>query len=90
MIVEALFNLVLNLLEFVFGWVSLPDFPDSVNAVIDEFTVIVCDGISILAIFVDWNMVIILIPLVICVVEFHHIWQLVMFVLRKIPFLHIG
>lgn len=89
MIVEALFNLVLNLLEFIFGWINLPDFPSSIDAAIDEFIEMVCNAINILAIFIDWQTVVVLIPLTLAVVEFHHIWDMVLFVLRKIPFLNI-
>lgn len=89
MIVEALFNLVMNFLEFAFSWLALPGLPDEVQAVIDEFQTAITQGIGIIGIFIDWNMVLKLIPFVIVIINLSKVWSLVMFVLRKIPFLNV-
>ncbi len=89
MIVEALLNLVLNLLKLVFGWINLPDMPDSVMAVIDKLFEALEGAVGLFGIFVDLNMVKILLPVLLIVVNFEHVWKFTMFILRKIPFLGI-
>ncbi len=89
MIVEALLNLVLNLLKLVFGWINLPGMPDSVMAVIDKLFEALEGAVGLFGIFVDLNMVKILLPVLLIVVNFEHVWKFTMFILRKIPFLGI-
>ena len=89
MIVEALLNLVLNLLKLVFGWINLPDMPDSVMAVIDKLFEALEGAVGLFGIFVDLNMVKILLPVLLIVVNFEHVWKFTMFILRKIAFLGI-
>ena len=89
MIVEALLNLVLNLLKLVFGWIKLPGMPDSVMAVIDKLFEALEGAVGLFGIFVDLNMVKILLPVLLIVVNFEHVWKFTMFILRKIPFLGI-
>ena len=89
MIVEALLNLVLNLLKLVFGWINLPGMPDSVMPVIDKLFEALEGAVGLFGIFVDLNMVKILLPVLLIVVNFEHVWKFTMFILRKIPFLGI-
>lgn len=89
MIIKGLFELVFVLLKVVFAPVNLPDFPDSIKNVIDEFVGILTGAVGLLGVFVDFDIVKILIPLVIVIANFEKIWAMIMFILRKIPFLGI-
>lgn len=89
MILEAVFNLVSGLIQLVFGWINLPDMPETVMSVIDELFTILQGSIGLLSVFVDINMVKILLPVLLIVVNFEEIWKFTMFILRKIPFLGI-
>ena len=89
MILEGLLELIYGLLSFVFGSFSIPDFPSEVQNVIDEVSTAITNVIGIVGIFIDWNMVFILIPVVIATINFDIVWKVVMFILRKIPFLGI-
>lgn len=87
MIIEGILNLLVGLIETVFGWVSLPQLPDSVLSVIDELFDILAGSVGLLSIFVDFSMVRLLLPVLIIVINFDEAWKLTMFILRKIPFL---
>lgn len=89
MILEAVFSLVAGLVKLVFGWISLPDLPGSVTSVIDELFALISGSVGIIGIFVDLNMVKILLPVLLIVINFDEVWKFTMFILRKIPFLGI-
>lgn len=89
MILEAVFNLVSGLVKIVFGWINLPDLPDSITSVIDELFALISGSVGIIGIFVDLNMVKILFPVLLIVINFDEVWKFTMFILRKIPFLGI-
>ncbi len=89
MIIKGLFELILGLLKIVFAPINLPDLPAGVQSVLDELVTVLTGAVGLLGIFVDMNVVKWIIPLVIVIVNFEKIWSLIMFVLRKIPFLGI-
>lgn len=89
MILESVFNLVASMLKLVFGWINLPDMPDSVTAVIDELFSLISGSVGMMGIFIDINMVKILLPVLLIVINFDEVWKFTMFILRKIPFLGI-
>lgn len=89
MIIEGLLNLIMSLLEFIFSPISLPGLPDQMQSVIDAATSYLVSGVGILGLFFDWNTVVILIPLVIIIANFKRLWDGIMFILRKIPFIGI-
>lgn len=89
MILQAVFDLVASLLKLVFGWINLPDLPTAVMSVIDKLFGCIQGGMGIMGIFLDMSMVKILLPVLLIVVNFEHVWKFTMFILRKIPFLGI-
>lgn len=89
MIVEAVLDLISGLIKTLFGWIDLPDLPSAIETIIDQTFTYIESGFGIVAIFVDFNVVKILLPLVVIIVNFDRAYHLVLFVLRKIPFLGI-
>lgn len=90
MIVSSVLNLFVGMLELVFGWIQLPNLPDSIMSIIDTVFGYITGSIGLLGVFVDLDVVMVLIPLVIAVARFDDLWKMTMFVLRKIPFVNIG
>lgn len=90
MIVSSVLNLLISMIEVVFGWINLPQLPDSIMNVVDEIVGYMLGSLGLLSVFVDMNMLRILLPLCIVVVRFEDVWKLTMFILRKIPFLNIN
>lgn len=89
MIVQALLDLISGLLKTLFGWINLPSLPVGVEDIINTTFSYMESGFGMVALFIDFNLVKILLPLVIVIVNFDKAYHLVMFVLRKIPFLGI-
>lgn len=90
MIVEALLDALVSLIMTLFSWIELPTLPDSAMQVIDMLFSYIEMGMGLLSIFLNMDLVRVMIPLVIVVVNFDKAYHLVIFVLRKIPFLNIG
>lgn len=89
MILESVFNLFSSAVKLIFGWIDIPDLPASVDSVIDSLFEYVSSGIGFLAIFLDMDFVLLLLPFVLVVSNFEKVYKLTMYVLRKIPFLGI-
>lgn len=89
MIVMGLLNIVKLLLNVLFGWVSLPEFPPEFDALFDTFFGYMDSGMAILSVFIDFNVVSVLLPIVILVHNFDHLYKLGMWILRKIPMIGI-
>lgn len=89
MIIKGLFELVFVLLKIVFAPINLPDLPLVIQNVLDRLLEAMISGMGLLSVFVDLDVLMILIPVVIVVVNLDRVWGLIMFVLRKIPFLGI-
>lgn len=89
MIIKGLFELILGLLKIVFAPISLPALPDGIQNVLDELLSVLTSAVGLLGIFVDLSVVKWLIPIVLVIANFDKVWSLIMFILRKIPFLGI-
>lgn len=87
MIIKALLELIFGLLQIVFLPINLPDLPAGVQSVLDELTAVLSGAVGLLGIFVDISVVKWLIPVVLVIVNFEKIWDLIMFILKKIPFI---
>ena len=89
MIIKALFELFYGLITIVFGWINLPNLPDNILSIIDELVDVLLGAVSLLSIFLDFSVLKILLPVLLIVINFEHIYKLTMYILRKIPFLGI-
>lgn len=89
MIIKALFELVFVLLRIVFAPINIPALPGQVQSVIDKLIDIFRGAVGLLSVFVDIDVVKYLIPFVILIVNFDRVYKLVIFILKKIPFLGI-
>ena len=78
-----------NVIKLVFGWINLPDMPEAVTSVVDELFALLRGTVGMMGIFLDLKMLKILLPVLLIVINFEHVWKFTMFILRKIPFLGI-
>lgn len=87
MITEALMNAGLFLLDTLLNFLDLlPDMPEELVTVLDEFfDLIFTNGWSIACFVIPMDYALTLLPLVILVVNFERVYHLIMWVLRKIP-----
>ena len=85
---------MLNLGELIFDIIFamlgvLPDLPTPIINVIDFIFDLLFDSVSLVSIFLDFNMIKLAIPIFIAIYNFDHLVKLVMFILKKIPILGI-
>lgn len=90
MIIEALLNLVKLLLNVAFGWINLPKFPEELTSSVDTFLNLIFDNLSLLGFFIRPLTLTISIPLIILLLNFEKVYKLIMWILRKIPFLNMN
>lgn len=81
--------MVFGLLKIVFAPINLPQLPDGIQSVLDQLEDVLIGAVGLLGVFIDWSVVKWLIPVVLIVANFDKVWSLIMFILRKIPFLGI-
>lgn len=90
MIGNALLTLGEGIMNVLFMFMGvLPDIDPRINTAIDAFFDFMFAGINLVGVFVDIDMIKILIPVVILIIRADDIIKLVMFVLKKIPVLGI-
>lgn len=89
MLIKALLSLVLTLLQFLFSWVSFPPVPAQVDAVFQTLIQYIGQGIGFVWLIVPRDLVLVLLPIVLILDNFDKLYTIVMWILRKIPFLGI-
>lgn len=90
MIIKGLFELVYGLLNIVLTpFQIVPNMPSGVTASINALVDFMFAPVRILLFFVNVDVVRPLIPLVIIVMNMEHIWDGIMWVLKKLPFVGI-
>ena len=90
MLVELMLSLVKVLIDIIFAFLGiLPDMPDTLIVAINDFMDLLFAGANIVALFMPMDIVRILIPIVIAIVNFDKILKIIIFILKKIPFLGI-
>ena len=91
MILELLLNAIKGLLNLILNVIHLPALDaGTVQSVHDFIGMIITNGGSLIGLFVRWQTVRILLPIVVLLVGAKYIYSLVMWILRKIPMLGIN
>ena len=90
---DTLYNFLINslysIIDLLFGWIYIPKFPINLENNIDSFLNLIFDNLSFLGFFVRPATIEIVVPLIIALVSFKYIYKIVMFIIRKIPFINI-
>lgn len=89
MIIKGLFSLIISLLNIVFGWVNLPAMPQAVDDAFNLLLSYMGAGIGFVWLIVPREMVLVVVPVILVLSNFDKLYTVVMWVLRKIPFLGI-
>lgn len=87
---DTLMEWLFNLVQLVFGWINLPSFPIDLSNSIDGFLDLVFDNLSLLGFFIRPTTLKIIVPILIIVINFELMYKLVMWIVRKLPFIHIS
>ena len=89
MILESVFDLFSSALKLIFGWINLPELPAEIQTVVESLFPYMRAGLGFVFLFFNMDLVKIMLPFVIVVANFEKVYKIVMYVLRKIPFLGI-
>lgn len=89
MIIKGLFSLIIALLNIVFGWVNLPAMPSAVDEAFSLLLNYMAAGMGFVWLIVPREMVLVVVPVILVLSNFDKLYTVVMWVLRKIPFLGI-
>lgn len=89
MIIKGLFSLIIGLLRIVFGWVSLPAMPAAVDSAFQTLLTYMGQGMGFVWLIVPQELVLVVLPVVLVLSNFDKLYSVIMWILRKIPFLGI-
>lgn len=89
MILEAILNLFKTLLYTCFSWINIPAFPSELSANINTFLDLIFNNLTLLGFFIRPVTLQISIPILIILLNFDNLYNLTMWILRKIPMLNI-
>ena len=89
-VLDFLWDMFLILIHMLFGWINVPPFPVELQESINSFLDLIFENLSLLGFFVRSETLNIVIPLVAFIFSFKYIYKLVMWIVRKIPFVNIN
>ena len=88
MIIEGIFNLVYNFLDIILTpFQIIPDMPQHLVNQLNFFKTFIIDGLNMAFFILNPGTVRVAIPLAIAIMNMEHIWNGIMWVLKKLPFL---
>lgn len=87
MIFETFCNVVKNLMFFLFDFIQLPAFPSQLATSVNDFMNLLFNNIGLIGFFLPWDIIKICVPLVIAIANLDKLYDLTMWIVRKIPLL---
>lgn len=89
MIVKLLFELIIGLLELLFGWVNFPDMPVAIVTALNTLLDAISSAMGFIWLIVPRELVLVGLPVILILENFDKLYSVIMWILRKIPFLGI-
>ena len=87
MIVKLLFELIIMLLEILFGWVSFPPMPNAVVHSLNEMLGYMEQAMALVWLVVPRGIVLVCLPIILVIDNFDKIYSVIMWLIKKIPML---
>lgn len=87
MIIKLLFQLIIGLLEIVFGWVSFPPMPEAIVTALETVLDAMSSAMGFIWLIVPRELVMVALPVILVVENFDKLYSVIMWILKKIPFL---
>ncbi len=85
MILEAIMTLCTGVIQLLFSWINLPDFPVGAKTAIDTYMSLIFDNLDFLSFFIHVNTLKIVALVAVSLFAFEHIYKIMMWVIHKIP-----
>lgn len=87
MIIEAVINLVTTLIHAVFGFINIPAMPEGIETSINYVFDLLFNGVQFLGFVMHWEVVKVLLPILLAVLVLEQAYHVIMWIIRKLPFL---
>ncbi len=88
-LLNSLLNGLYYIIDFLFGWINIPQVPETITSSINTFLNLIFNNLSLLGFFIRPTTLKILVPLIIVVINFKYIYKFIMWFLKKLPFINI-
>lgn len=88
-LINSLLNGLYFIIDFLFGWISIPQLPESISNSINSFLNLIFNNLSLLGFFIRPITLKILVPLIIFIINFKYIYKFIIWFLHKLPFISI-
>lgn len=85
MIIKGILDIIFGLLKILFGWINLPDMPEVITNVIDQVVGYIVEGLPVVWVFFDKQVVSVALVLVLAIVNFDKLYYFIMWLLKKLP-----
>lgn len=89
MIVSLLLDLILGIFQLLFAWVEFPPVPDAILEPMAVMVEVIASGMSFVWLIVPYEIVVILLPIIVVIENFDALYSILMWIIKKIPFLNI-
>lgn len=90
MLVENLLSLISSFINGLFSLLpDIPSMPSAVTTPIESIIDLIFDNAGIIGIFVSIDLIKVLVPLIIIVINFDEIYRVIVWIVKKIPILNI-
>lgn len=88
MILQSLLTVLFDFVHFVFDlFPNLPQVPTEFSNSVDKFLDVIFDGLGLFTVFVRPITVTLIVPIVILLINFDKVVSIVLWIVKKIPFL---
>lgn len=85
MILLALLEVLFLVLQALFSWLSLPNFPSEITTVVDNMVGYITDALPLIWLFFDKTVVGVCLVIALACANFDKIYDLLMWILAKLP-----
>lgn len=90
MIISLLLVSITGLINMIFGVLpDIPPIPSELSSLVSDFFDLLFSNAGLVGFFLPLNVVKIALPIAIVIINFEHIYSLIMWVIKKIPMLNL-
>lgn len=89
MVFNTLMDWIYRVVQLCFSWINIPNFPVELRNSLDTFLNLIFDNLGLLGFFIRPLTIKIAVPILIVVINFELIYKLIMWIVRKLPFVAI-
>lgn len=85
MILEAIMSLCTGIIQLLFSWINLPQFPEGAKTAINTYMSLIFDNLDFLNFFINVNTLKTVALIAVAVYGFEHVYKIMIWVIHKIP-----